>query len=324
MKAVICRKFGPPRELAVEDVPAPKAGPGQVVIAVKACGVNFPDTLIVEGKYQFKPDPPFSPGGEVAGVVQEIGEGVGGVKVGDRVAAMTIFGGFAEQIVTSAAQLIPLPDGLDLAVAACSMMTYGTSWHALVDRAQLRAGETLLVLGAAGGVGLAAVEIGKQLGARVIAAASSPSKLELCRKYGADASIEYTREDLKQKVKELTGGGGADVVYDPVGGASTEAAIRGTGWNGRVLVIGFASGEIPRIPVNLLLLKGASLVGVFWGQFMMREPARGRAQLLEILERIRDGKLRPHISGRYPLADAPRALEEIAARKVQGKLVLIP
>ena len=324
MKAVMCRKFGPPRELAVEDVPSLKAGPGQVVIAVKACGVNFPDTPIVEGKYQFKPDPPFSPGGEVAGVVQEIGEGVSGVKVGDRVAAMTIFGGFAEQVAAGASQLIPLPDGLDLAVAACSMMTYGTTWHALVDRAQLRAGETLLVLGAAGGVGLAAVEIGKQLGARVIAAASSPSKLELCRKYGADASIEYTREDLKQKVKELTGGNGADVVYDPVGGPSTEAALRGTGWNGRVLVIGFASGEIPKIPANLLLLKGASLVGVFWGQFMMREPARGRAQLVEILERVRDGKLRPHISGRYPLSDAPRALEEIADRKVQGKLVLIP
>src|SRR5215831_10839774 len=204
MKAVICRKFGPPRELALEDVPAPHAGPGQVVIAVKACGVNFPDTLIVEGKYQFKPDPPFSPGGEVAGVVQEVGPGTSGVAVGDRVCAMTLFGGYAEQIAAPATQLLALPDGLDFAEAACSMTTYGTTWHALVDRAHLRAGETLLVLGAAGGVGLAAVEIGKQLGARVIAAASSPSKLELCKKYGADASIEYTREDLKQKVKELT------------------------------------------------------------------------------------------------------------------------
>ena len=320
----MCRKFGPPRELAIEDVPPPKAGPGQVVIAVKACGVNFPDTLIVEGKYQFKPEPPFSPGGEVAGVVHEVGAGTSGVNVGDRVAAMTLFGGFAEQVAAPASQLIALPEGLDFAVAACSMMTYGTTWHALVDRAHLRAGETLLVLGAAGGVGLAAVEIGKQLGARVIAAASSPSKLELCRKYGADASIEYTREDLKQKVKELTGGNGADVVYDPVGGASTEAALRGTAWDGRLLVIGFASGEIPRIPSNLLLLKGAALVGVFWGQFMMREPAKARAQLVEILERIRDGKLRPHISGRYPLAEAPRALEEIASRRAQGKLVLIP
>ena len=321
MKAVICRKFG---ELAVDEVPAPTAGPGQVVLAVRACGVNFPDTLIVAGKYQFKPEPPFSPGGEIAGVIEQVGEGVTHIKVGDRVAAMTIYGGYAEKIAVGAAQVIPLPDGLDFPEAACSLVTYGTTWHALADRAQLRAGEWLLVLGAAGGVGLAAVEMGKQLGARVIAAASSAAKLELCRQYGADAGIDYSREDLKQRTKEITGGGGADVVYDPVGGPYTEPALRAAAWTGRHLVIGFAAGEIPKIPANLFLLKGAAMMGVFFGQFMMREPAQARAQLVDLLGQIRDGKLRPHISARYPLAEAARALDDIVARRAQGKIVLLP
>ena len=321
MKAILCRKYG---ELALEDVPAPNAGPGQVVLSVRACGVNFPDTLIVAGKYQFKPDPPFSPGGEIAGEIKAVGPGVSNVRPGDRVAAMTIYGGYAEEVAVGAMQVLPLPDGLDFAPAACSLTTYGTTWHALVDRAALQAGEWLLVLGAAGGVGLAAVEMGKQLGARVIAAASSAAKLELCKQYGADAGIDYSREDLKQRVKELTGGNGAYVVYDPVGGAYTEAALRATAWNGRYLVIGFAAGEIPKIPANLFLLKGAAMVGVFFGQFMMREPARARAELTEILTQIRDGKLRPHISARYPLAEAPRALDDIANRRAQGKIVLLP
>ena len=323
MKALICRAYGPVDSLAVEDVPAPVPGSGEVLIGVRACGINFPDVLVVQGKYQFKPQPPFSPGGEVAGVVEQVGAGVPGVKVGDRVVAFAPCGGLAEKLVVDASRVVPMPGALDFATASCLFTAYGTTLHALRDRAQLRAGETLLVLGAAGGVGLAAVQLGKRMGARVIAAASSAEKLETCRSLGADALIDYSREDLKERVKAVTGGAGADVVYDPVGGAYTEPALRATAWNGRFLVIGFAAGDIPRVPMNLVLLKGCSIIGVFWGMAMMREPAHGRAQLEEILGWVADGSLKPHVHASYPLSRALDALRDIEQRRVQGKVVVL-
>jgi NADPH2:quinone reductase len=323
MKAVVCTSFGPPEKLVFETLPDPRASSGQAVVDVKACGVNFPDTLIIEGKYQFRPDPPFSPGGEVAGVVSEVGAGVSGVEVGDRVVALMPWGGYAEKIVADAARLIPIPDGVDFVNAAAIMTTYGTTIYALADRAQLQKGETLLVLGAAGGVGLAAVQLGKLMGARVIAAASSPDKLETCKKNGADLVVDYAAEDLKERVKALTNGAGADVVYDPVGGKYSEAALRATAWNGRLLVIGFAAGEIPKIPLNLTLLKGASIMGVFWGQFTMREPTKALAQFRQLLEWVRDGKLKPHVHATPPLREAPAAMRTLLERKVQGKIVLV-
>jgi NADPH2:quinone reductase len=323
MKAVLCKEHGPPDRLVVEDVPPLSAAPGQVVVSVKACGVNFPDTLIIQGKYQYQPPLPFSPGGEVAGVIKEVGAGVDGVTPGDRVIAFTGAGGFAEEVPAVPGQLIPIPDGMDFVTASAFVMTYGTSHYALRDRARLQAGETLLVLGAAGGVGLAAVEIGKVLGARVIAAASTDEKLELCRKYGADETVNYATEDLKERVKELTGEG-ADVVYDPVGGPYSEAAIRATGWGGRFLVIGFAAGDIPRIPLNLALLKSCSIVGVFYGAFTQRDPARNRELLEELIGWFAAGKVKPHISATYPLERAAEALEEVMSRRAQGKIVLVP
>jgi NADPH2:quinone reductase len=323
MKALVCRAYGPVDSLALEEVPDPKPAQGQVLVNVRACGVNFPDVLIVQGKYQFKPPPPFSPGGEVAGVVESVGEGVTGVRAGDRVVAFGAFGGLAEKLVADATKIIPVPEGLDLATASCMSTAFGTTLHALRDRAKMQPGETLLVLGAAGGVGLSAVQIGKRMGARVIAAASSPEKLEVCRSHGADEVIDYAREDLKERVKALTGGAGADVVYDPVGGPYTEAALRSTAWEGRFLVIGFAAGEIPRVPTNLTLLKGCSIVGVFWGMAMNREPARGRAQLQELLSWAKDGSLKPHIHARYPLERALDALRDVEHRRVQGKAVVL-
>jgi NADPH:quinone reductase len=322
MKAVRCKEYGPPENLVVEDVPSLTPGPGLVVIAVHAAGVNFPDTLIIQGKYQVKPPPPFSPGGEVAGVVKAVGPGVSSVAPGDRVVALAPFGGYAEEFMAEERGVVPMPDGLDFERAAAALTTYGTTEHALVDRARIQPGETLLVLGAAGGVGLAAVELGKLHGARVIAAASSAAKLETCRGFGAEEVIDYSREDLKERLKQITRGEGVDVVYDPVGGPHTEAALRATAWNGRFLVIGFAAGDIPRIPINLLLLKGCAMVGVFWGAWMRREPAAARAMHTRLLGWIRDGKLRPHVSERYRLEDAPRALRELLERKVQGKAVL--
>src|SRR3989441_1514720 len=301
MKAVLCKEYGPPESLVLEDVEPLKPGTGQVVISVKACGVNFPDTLIIQGKYQFKPPMPFAPGGEVAGVVKEVGEGVDTVKVGDRVIAFIGWGGFAEEVLTDATRLIPMPGSMDFTDAAAFVMTYGTSHYALKDRAQLKPGETLLVLGAAGGVGLAAVEIGKVMGARVIAAASTDEKLEVCKQHGADEVINYTTQDLRERVKELTSGNGVDVVYDPVGGNYSEAALRGMAWGGRFLVIGFTAGEIPRIPLNLTLLKGCSIVGVFWGPFTMREPKRNREYIQELLTWYEEGKIRPVVSATYPL-----------------------
>ena len=323
MKAVLCKAYGPPESLVIEEVEPLKPGPGQAVIGVKACGVNFPDTLIIEGKYQFKPALPFSPGGEVAGVVKEIGEGVERVKVGDRVIAFTGWGGFAEEVLAEAQTLMPIPEGMDFVTASAFVMTYGTSHYALKDRAQLRPGETLLVLGAAGGVGLAAVQLGKLMGAHVIAAASSDEKLAVCREHGADECINYTNEDLKERIKSLTMGKGVDVVFDPVGGNYSEAALRGLAWEGRHLVIGFAAGDIPRIPLNLSLLKGVSIVGVFWGSFTTRDPQRNQEHLRELTAWFLEGKIKPCISATYPLNRGADALNAMLARKIIGKAVLL-
>jgi NADPH2:quinone reductase len=322
MKAVVCKQFGPPESLVIEDVPAPRAGPGEAVLTVKAASLNFPDVLIIQNKYQVKPPLPFSPGSELAGVVKEVGPGVTGFKPGDRVIAVTTYGAFAEEVKTEAAKLLPLPQGMDFVTGAAFLLTYGTTDHALRDRAALRAGETLLVLGAAGGVGLAAIDIGKALGARVIACASSGDKLGVCREHGADAGINYASEDLRERIKALTDGKGVDVVYDAVGGAYTEPAFRSLAWRGRHLVIGFAAGDIPRLPLNLALLKGASVVGVFWGDFVRREPTAFAESIRQLGKWYAEGKLRPHVSQTLPLEKAIEALKLMASRQVKGKLVL--
>lgn len=322
MKALLCKQFGPPETLVLEEVPDPVAGTGEVVIEMRAAGVNFPDVLMIQDKYQFKPPLPFAPGAELAGVVAAVGPEVSNVAVGDRVIASVGHGAFAEKVKARADRLIPMPDGVDFDVAAAFTLTYGTSWHALSDRAALQSGETLLVLGAAGGVGLAAVEIGKALGARVIAAASSEEKLAVCREHGADATIDYSREDLRDRIKALTDGKGPDVVYDPVGGAYTEPAFRSIGWRGRYLVVGFANGEIPRLPLNLPLLKGAALVGVFWGGYVSREPERFAADLKSLFGLVAQGRLKPRVSARYPLERGASALADMMNRKVVGKVVI--
>jgi NADPH2:quinone reductase len=322
MKAVLCKQFGPLESLVVEELPSPKAGAGEVIVSVKAASLNFPDVLIIQNKYQFKPPLPFSPGSEMSGVVKEVGEGVRGYKPGDRVIAVTGYGAFAEEVKVEAGRLVPIPEGMDYNSAAAFLLTYGTSDHALRDRGMLKAGETLLVLGAAGGVGLSAIEIGKAMGAKVIACASSADKLEVCRQHGADAGINYVTEDMREKIKELTGGKGVDVVYDPVGGPYSEPALRSTTWRGRFLVIGFTTGDIPKIPINLTLLKGSSIVGVFWGEFVRREPKAFAESLGQLGKWFREGKLKPHISETFPLAQAVDALKLMAARKVKGKVVL--
>jgi NADPH2:quinone reductase len=322
VKAVLCKQYGPPESLVVEELPSPRAGPGEAVVSVKAASVNFPDVLIIQNKYQFKPPLPFSPGSELAGVVKEVGAGVSSVRPGDKVMAFTTYGAFAEEVKTDAARLLPIPDGMDFKSAAAFVLTYGTSDHALRDRGSLRAGETLLVLGAAGGVGLAAIEIGKALGARVIACASSDEKLAVCREHGADATINYATEDLRERIKSLTEGRGVDVIYDPVGGAYSEPAFRSIAWRGRLLVVGFAAGEIPKLPLNLALLKGASVVGVFWGDFTRREPKAFAGSIAQLGQWFREGRLRPHVSKIYPLEKAADALRLMAARQVKGKVVL--
>jgi NADPH:quinone reductase len=322
VKAVLCREYGPPESLVVEDVPSPAPGPGEVVVSVKAASLNFPDVLIIQNKYQIKPPLPFSPGGEVAGVVKAVGEGVAGAKVGDAVMALTTYGGFAEEVKVDASRLLRIPPGMDFTTASAFVFAYGTSDHALRDRAALEAGETVLVLGAAGGVGLAAIEIAKALGARVIACASSDEKLAACREHGADETINYVSDDLRKRVDALTGGKGADVVYDPVGGAFTELALRSCAWRGRLLVIGFASGEIPKIPLNLALLKGCSIVGVFWGAFAKREPEAFAESIAGLARWYGEGKLRPHITATFPLERAAEALSRMAGRTVVGKVVL--
>ncbi|MFP5356822.1 MAG: NADPH:quinone oxidoreductase family protein [Gammaproteobacteria bacterium] len=324
MKALLCTQWGLPETLVVQDVPDLVPQDGQAVVDVHAAAVNFPDTLIIQNKYQFKPPLPFSPGGECAGVVRAVGAGVKHVKPGDRVIAFTGWGAFAEQVAADARQLIPLPQELDFATGSAFVMTYATSYHALKDRAALKAGETLLVLGASGGVGLAAIEIGKALGARVIAAASSPAKLAVCKEHGADEVLNYAEGDLREQLKTLTQGKGVDVVYDPVGGAFTEAALRSLAWRGRLLVVGFANGEIPNLPANLPLLKGASVVGVFWGDYARREPMNNLQDLRALFGWLKEGKLRPHIAGTYPLARGAEAIRQLMDRKVSGKLVITP
>jgi NADPH:quinone reductase len=322
MKAVLCKQYGPPESLTIEELPSPKAGAGEVVVSVKAASVNFPDVLIIQNKYQFKPPLPFSPGSELAGVIKEVGPGVSGWKAGDRVIAFTTYGAFAEEVKTEATRLLPLPTGMDFVHGAAFLLTYGTSEHALRDRGGLKAGESLLVLGAAGGVGLAAIEIGKALGARVIAGASSEAKLAVCREHGADATINYTSEDLRKRVQALTEARGVDVVYDPVGGAYTEAAFRSLAWRGRLLVVGFAAGEIPKLPLNLPLLKGAAAVGVFWGDFARREPQAFAASVQQLGQWYSEGRLRPHVSQTLPLEKAAEALRLLASREAKGKIVL--
>jgi NADPH:quinone reductase len=325
MKAVLCKTWGPPESLVVEDVPAPKAGRGQIVVAVKACGVNFPDTLIIQGKYQVRPELPFSPGGEIAGLVKEVGEGVHGFHTGDKVIAFAGYGGYAEEMAVDAARAVIMPSGVDFKTAAAFVVTYATTHHALKDIAKLQAGETLLVLGAAGGTGLAAVELGHLAGARVIAAASSDDKLETCKRYGADATINYEKQDLREALRNMAGdkGGGIDVVYDPVGGRYAEPALRATGWRGRYLVIGFASGEIPKFPLNLPLLMERQVLGVYWGEFSRREPEANLRNLKELAGWLSQGKLKPYVSATYPLTRAADALNDLLSRKVQGKAVLV-
>lgn len=308
----------------LEEIASREPAAGEVSIRVRAAGVNFPDVLIIQKKYQIQPLLPFSPGAEVSGDVIRVGAGVSRFKPGDKVISFCGVGGFAEEVTVPAAATIPLPDGVPYPLAAVLSLAYGTSWHAIRDRAALQAGETLLVLGASGGVGLAAVEIGKAIGARVVAAASTDDKLAICKQHGADAVINYSREDLREAIKRETRGDGPDVIFDPVGGKFAEAAFRSIRWRGRYLVVGFASGEIPALPLNLPLLKGASVVGVFWGEFARREAGQNIKGMAEMIGWMREGKIKPLISQCYPLADAPQALMDLAARKVVGKIVITP
>lgn len=322
MKALLCNAFGPLKNLVVGDAEIPKPGPGQLGVEVHAAGINFPDLLIAQGLYQFRPDPPFSPGGEAAGIVTALGEGVEGFEVGDRVIVTGPYGCFAQHCVAEAKMSLKIPPHMDFVTAAGFTITYATSYHALKDRCRLQAGETLLVLGAAGGVGLTAVELGKLMGARVIAAASTAEKLEVAKQAGADECINYTQEDLKARLKELTGGKGVDAVYDPVGGSYSEPALRATGWNGRYLVIGFASGEIPKLPMNLPLLKGSSVMGVFWGSFAMQFPKANEENMRHLFELHRKGMIKPLVSEVYPLERHADAFACLSQRKARGKVIL--
>ncbi len=323
MKVVVCKEFGLPETLVVEERPALDAPAGKVVVSVRAASVKFSDTLLIQNKYQTKPELPFVPGGEVTGVIKAVGEGVTGWKVGDRVSAQTGQGGFAEEALADPEKLSSIPETMDFSDAAGLSNAYSTSYYALIDRGQLKAGETLLVLGASGGVGLAAVEIGKIVGATVIACASSDEKLAVCRAHGADHIINYDREDMRARVKEITGGKGLDVVFDPVGGDYSERALRDMAWGGRLLVIGFAAGPIPKIALNLPLIKGCSIVGVWVGAFSKKEPARHRANVDQIWKWIAEGKIKPHVHAQYPIEKAADAMNEIMARRVAGKVVLV-
>lgn len=323
MRCVRVHELTGPKALRVDEVDPPKCGSHDVLIDVRAAGVNFPEVLLSYGKYQFKPAPPFIPGGEVAGVVSEVGAAVKSVKVGDRVAATMLNGGFAEVVCVPELAVVQLPDQVSFEVGAATLLTYLTTWHALVDRASLKEGESLLVLGAAGGVGVAAVQLGKMLGARVVAAASTDEKVAFAKAQGAADGIAYGREDLKERAKAL-GGAGFDVIYDPVGGPYSEQALRAIGWQGRFLVVGFAHGDIPKIPLNLTLLKGCQIVGVFWGQFAMREPEKNRANGVKIFEAIAAGRLSPKVDRTFRFDEATAALERMERREVMGKLVLVP
>ena len=322
MRAVVLRSYGPPSQLGVEDLPPPTLAPGQVKLRVHAVGFGFPDALQVAGKYQVKPEVPFTPGSEVAGVVTDIAPDVTTVKPGARVLAMVGQGGLAEQCVAAAAALIPLPGSMSMEAAAGFLVNYGTTYHALVQRAQLKPGETLLVLGAAGGVGLTAIELGKALGARVLAGASTDEKLELAKRHGADAVFNYTKDSIKTKVMEFTGDRGIDIAYDPVGADFAEQAVRSMAWNGRYLVIGFAGGKIPAIPLNLALLKGCSLVGVFWGAHTRREPQVHAQNLKDLFQLFSEGKIRPHVTELKGLDRFTDALEVLNGRRATGKVVI--
>lgn len=323
MKAWLCETLDGIGAMRQHELPTPEPKAGEVRIAVKAASLNFPDLLIVEGKYQFKPPLPFVPGSEYAGLVEAVGDGVTHLKPGQPVAAIAGTGGFATHACVEASRVLPLPPGFALEDAAAFAFTYGTSHHALVDRAQLKAGETVLVLGAAGGVGTAAVQIAKAMGATVIAAASSDEKLALCREIGADHTLNYARENVRDALKALTGGKGPDVVYDPVGGDLAEPVFRSIAWRGRYLVVGFAGGGIPALPWNLALLKGASVVGVFWGDFVKREPAASAAGLAQLAGWYAQGKIKPVIDTRLPMADLPAAYARMASRHVRGKVLLV-
>jgi NADPH2:quinone reductase len=324
MKALLCTRLGGPDDLAIHDVADPVAGAGEAVVRVEAAALNFFDTLIIAGKYQVKPDPPFSPAAEFAGTVAAVGAGVTTVRPGDRVAGYVPYGAARERVAIPAERLIRLPDGLDSERAAGLIVTYGTSYYALKDRAQLAAGETLVVLGASGGVGLAAVELGRLMGARVIACASSDEKLAFARAHGADETVNYATENLRDALKRLGGERGVDVVYDPVGGAHAEAALRALAWGGRFLVIGFAAGEIPKLPLNLVLLRSRDVRGVYWGAWTAREPAAHRANMADLLAWCAAGRLSAHVHAVYPLARAADALKALTDRSVMGKLILRP
>jgi NADPH2:quinone reductase len=324
MKAVLCRAYGPPESLEIAEIPTPEPGAGEVLVRVRAAALNFFDTLIIENRYQAKPDLPFSPAAEFAGEIAALGEGVAGWSVGERVSGYMGWGAAREYVVTGTDRLVRVPDALTDEQTAGLAVTYGTTIHALVDRAEIKPGETLVVLGAAGGTGIAAIEIGKALGATVIACASSPDKLALARERGADHLIDYSAENLRERLKEITGGNGVDVLYDPVGGDLAEPALRSMGWGGRYLVIGFAAGEIPKIPLNLLLLKGCDIRGVFWGAFCKREPARQAQQMGQLLEWAASGVISAHVDATFPLEETATALRLIADRKARGKIVIKP
>ncbi len=323
MKAMLCTTFGPPESLTLTETASPPVGKDQVRVAIHASGVNFPDTLIIQGKYQFKPEMPFAPGHEVAGEITEVGEGVTRFKKGDRVIAMIGHGGYADEVVANVGNLLKMPDNMSYIDGAAFTMTYGTSYYALKQRGELKPGETLLVLGAAGGVGLAAVELGKVMGARVIAAAGSDEKLELTKKFGADAVVNYTNEKIRDRVKDLTDGKGADVIYDAVGGDAFDEAIRCINWLGRLLVIGFASGRIPSLPANLALLKSCDVRGVFYGAWRARDPEDSAQNFKEMLDWYTQGKIKPHVSMTFPLEKAAEAMNALLSRKATGKIVLL-
>lgn len=322
MKAVLCERLGAPEDLVVRDLATAAPGPGEVVVRVRAAALNFFDTLLIRGKYQFRPEPPFSPGAEFAGTVSAVGEGVELFEPGDRVMGYIRWGAVREEVLATEKDLVALPDGVGFEQAAGLSVTYGTTLHAFKDRAGLRPGETVAVLGASGGVGLAAVELAKTMGARVIACASSAEKLALARAHGADDLVNYGEEDLKLRLKALTDGRGVDVVYDPVGGTYAEAALRATGWRGRYLVIGFAAGEIPKLPLNLVMLKGCDVLGVFWGEALVREPEAHRQNMEQLLGWVLDGQITLHVHGVFPLEETPQALRELADRKAQGKVII--
>lgn len=322
MKALLCHQFGPPEDLTLGDVPSPPIGASQVRIAVRACGVNFPDVLMIQGAYQMKPPFPFSPGLEVSGDITETADDVPGLQIGQRVMATMMYGGFTDEVVVPAAAVLPMPDAMSYEHGAGFPLVYGTSHVALAHRAKLKAGETLLVLGTAGGVGLTAVELGKHIGARVIAAASTAEKLELARSYGADELINYSRDNLRDRLNEITDGKGVDVIYDPVGGAIFDQAVRRIAWEGRYLVIGFASGRIPSLPANIALLKNASIVGTFWGAYQVNDPGLIRDSFAQLTKWYAEGVLKPHIHQVYPLEGAATALRQLMERRAMGKILL--